>query len=123
MLEASRDSAFQFICSNLSENIRIFILMETVEVQFTTAGQPLRVQRQGRVWAVIAEPVRWFERVKWWESELRAPKGASFRIDVLVWQVQVSLGAKTSDVLTWELMQHSSTGGWRVREAAQAIAA
>ena len=97
--------------------------METVEIQFTTAGHPLRVHRQGRIWTVVAEPVRWFERVKWWESELRAPKGASFRIDALVWQVQVSLGSTTSDVLTWELINHPSTGGWHLRERAQSIAA
>jgi hypothetical protein len=96
--------------------------MEIIEVEFTTAGQPLRVRRQGRVWKVAAEPVRWFERVKWWRTELRAPKGEPFRIDAMVWQVQVSLGAKTSDVLTWELVHHAPTGGWRVREPA-AVAA
>ena len=91
-------------------------------MQWTAAGQPLRVRRQGRVWKVVAEPVRWFERVAWWRTELRAPKGEPFRIDSMVWQVQVSLGAKTSDVLTWELVHHAATGGWRVREAAQKAA-
>lgn len=96
--------------------------MEMIEVYFSTAGQPLRVRRQGRVWNVAAEPVRWFERVKWWESELRAPKGSAFAIDAQVWQVQVSLGAKTSDVLTWELVRHAPTGGWQLREFAGALA-
>lgn len=97
--------------------------MEIVEVQFATTGQPLRVRRQGRIWAVVAEPLRWFERINWWESELRASKNSKFRIDALVWQVQVSIGAKTSDVLTWELVHQSFTGGWNVRESTQAIAA
>lgn len=96
--------------------------MESVEVQFSAAGQPMRVRRQGRVWKIVAEPVRWFERFNWWESELRAPKGEPFRIDSQVWQVQVTLGARTSDTLTWELVQHPSTGGWRVREPKQAAA-
>lgn len=100
----------------------MFVPMESIEVQWTTAGQPLRVRRQGRVWKVVAEPVRWFERFAWWETELRAPKGSPFRIDSLVWQVQVSLGAKTSDILTWELVHHAPTGGWRVREPGWAVA-
>lgn len=90
--------------------------MESVEVQFTTAGQPLRVRRQGRVWNVVAEPARWFERVKWWRTDLRAPKGEPFRVDAKVWQVQVTFGARSSDLLTWELVHHHPTGGWRVRE-------
>ncbi len=96
--------------------------MEIIEVEFTTAGQPLRVRRQGRIWKIVAEPVRWFERVQWWRTELRAPKGSPFRIDALVWQVQVSLGARSSDILTWELVHHAPTGGWRVRVPEQAVA-
>lgn len=109
-------------CSILSEAHRILVPMESVEVQFTTAGQPLRVRRQGREWRVVAEPIRWFERFNWWESELRAPKGSPFRIDALVWQVQVSLGARTSEPVTWELVHHAPTGGWRVREPKQVAA-
>lgn len=89
-------------------------------MQWTTAGQPLRVRRQARVWQVVAEPVRWFERFACWETELRAPKGEAFRIDSMVWQVLVSLGARSSDILTWELVHHTPTGGWHVREAEQA---
>lgn len=99
-----------------SEQANTLLGMESVEVQFTASGQPLRVRRQGRVWTVAAEPTRWFERFSWWESEKRAPKGSPFRIDSLVWQVQVSMGAASSDLLTWELVQHAPTGGWRVRE-------
>ena len=90
--------------------------MERVEVQFAASGKPLRVRRGGRVWTVVAEPVRWFERFDWWKSELRAPKGEPFRIDSMVWQVQVALGSKSVDPLTWELVHHASTGGWSVRE-------
>jgi len=53
----------------------MFVPMESIEVQWTTAGQPLRVRRQGRVWNVVAQPVRWFERFAWWETELRVPNG------------------------------------------------
>lgn len=93
--------------------------MESVEVQWTASGQPLRVRRAGRVWKVVAEPTRWYERVKWWRTELRAQRGGEVRIDALVWKVQVSLGARTSDPLTWELVHHHPTGGWRVRDVGQ----
>lgn len=104
-----------FEVSSLSPKFRC---MEAVEVQFTAAGQPLRVLRKGRVWTAVAEPVRWYERIPWWRTELRATKG-SLRIDSLVWQVQVALGARTSEPVTWELVHHPPTGGWRVREPGQ----
>ncbi|GAA1893739.1 hypothetical protein GCM10009715_43640 [Paeniglutamicibacter psychrophenolicus] len=96
--------------------------MESIEVQWATAGQPLRVRRQGRVWNVAAEPVRWLERFARWETELRSPKGETFRIDSMVWHVQVSLGARSSVILTWELVHHAPTGGWRVRDPCWAVA-
>jgi hypothetical protein len=96
--------------------------MKSVEVQFTAVGQPMRVHRQGRVWKVVAPPVHWYERFDWWRTELRAPKGTPFRIDSMVWQVQVTLGARTSEPVTWELVHHAPTGGWRVREPEQAAA-
>ena len=54
-------------------------------------GRPQAVVRGGREWIVGAEPVRWFERVSWWEAERRMPKGLS-RVDVEVWQIQARLG-------------------------------
>lgn len=41
---------------------------------------------------MAAEPVRWFERVSWWESERRFPLGGDKRIDLEFWQVQARLG-------------------------------
>ncbi len=55
--------------------------------------------RGGREWLVGAEPVRWFERVSWWEAERRMPKGLS-RVDVEVWQVQARLGRNGGSTLT-----------------------
>ena len=90
--------------------------MESVEIQWTASGKPLRVLRQGRVWTVVVEPTRWFERVEWWETELRADKDKPFRIDVKVWQVQVTLGSRASDPVTWNLLERPQTGGWEVKE-------
>jgi hypothetical protein len=38
-----------------------------VDVRFTPAGTPLAVRHEGRIWAVAAEPVHWFDRDAWWD--------------------------------------------------------
>lgn len=80
-------------------------------------GRPRTVLRGGREWIVGAEPVRWFERVSWWEAERRMPKGLS-RVDVEVWQIQARLGRNQNSALTtMELVRDGLGGGWRLREA------
>lgn len=80
-------------------------------------GRPQTVVRGGREWLVGAEPVRWFERVSWWEAERRMPKGLS-RVDVEVWQVQARLGRNGGSALTtMEIIRDGLGGGWRLREA------
>ena len=91
--------------------------MEHVMVQSDPEGRPQTVVRGGREWVVGAEPVRWFERVSWWEAERRMPKGLS-RVDVEVWQIQARLGRNQSSALTtMELIRDGLGGGWRLREA------
>lgn len=96
--------------------------MECVEIQWTASGKPLRVMRAGRVWTVVVEPVSWFERVSWWNTERRASKDAPFRIDTKIWQVQVTLGARNVEPITWELVEHPQSGGWSVRDVKQKVA-
>ncbi|WP_458781796.1 hypothetical protein [Arthrobacter sp. D3-16] len=80
-------------------------------------GMPAAVVSGGREWTVAAEPVRWFERVNWWEVNRRMPKGLS-RVDVEVLQLQVRLGGNTGSALTTMLLERDSMGGgWRLREA------
>lgn len=89
-------------------------------VRTTTTGTPLAVRREGREWLVGAEPLRWFERVSWWESADRMPKGLG-RMDVEVWQVQARLGRNTrSGLTTMELLRDQQGGGWRLRAASTA---
>ncbi|WP_346960826.1 hypothetical protein [uncultured Arthrobacter sp.] len=91
--------------------------MEHVMVKTGPDGYPLAVVRGGREWVVGAEPVRWFERVSWWEAERRMPRGLS-RVDVEVWQVQVRLGKNPGSALTtMEIIRDGLGGGWRLREA------
>jgi hypothetical protein len=34
-----------------------------VDVRFTTAGTPLAVRNDGKIWAVAAEPLHWFTTI------------------------------------------------------------
>ena len=91
--------------------------MEHVMVRTGSDGRPTAVLSRGREWSVGAEPVRWFERVNWWELNRRMPKVGG-RIDVEVLQVQVRLGRNADSALTTMLLQRDGLGGgWRLRES------
>lgn len=86
-------------------------MAKSVELAFTTAGVPLRVRYEGRVWTVGAEPIRWFERVPWWQTEYRMQRGAGISIEVKIWKLQVRLGDNpTSEMRTWEVVCEPNTG-------------
>ena len=81
---------------------------------------PTTVLSRGREWAVGAEPVRWFERINWWETSRRMPKGSG-GVDVEVLQLQVRLGNNSKSALaTMYLQRDGLGGGWRLRETAAA---
>jgi hypothetical protein len=91
--------------------------MEHVMMRMAPDGRPLAIVRGGREWTVGAEPVRWFERISWWEAERRMPKGLG-RVDIEVWRVQARLGRNTNSALTtMELIRDGLGGGWRLRGA------
>jgi hypothetical protein len=90
-------------------------LPEHVLVRTTPAGQPVAVEQGGRRWLVAEEPLRWFERINWWERSARMPRGQG-RIDVEVWRVQARLGRNPrSDLATLELERDQMGGGWQLR--------
>ena len=91
--------------------------MEHVVLKTSASGAPTNVVSNGRQWAVSAEPVRWFERVSWWEAQRRMPRGLS-RVDVEVLQVQVRLGSNPHSALTTMTLVRDGLGGsWRLRES------
>ena len=96
--------------------------MEHVIVHTDKDGMPTAVLSQGREWAVGAEPVRWYERINWWETSRRMPKGNS-GVDVEVLQLQVRLGNNSRSALTTMYLQRDGLGGgWRLRERAAGAA-
>ena len=97
-------------------------LMEQVYIRTTGGGTATTVVRGGREWQIAEEPFRWFERVPWWESSKRMPRGQG-RVDVEVLQVQVRLGSNAmSSLATWELVRDGSGGGWYLRGEERAAA-
>lgn len=89
--------------------------MDCVDVELV-GGAPVSFVRGGRTWRVGAEPVRWYERVAWWETATRAPKGGPLRIDVEVWQVQARIGRnERSPLVTFELVLGQDRETWTCR--------
>ncbi|TQJ66586.1 hypothetical protein FBY31_0622 [Arthrobacter sp. SLBN-100] len=89
--------------------------MKEVSVSLGPEGVPVSFELEGQTWLVGAEPVRWFERRSWWETDLRMGRGESLRIDAEVWQLQARLGRNSdSDLTTFEVV-HDETGKWLVR--------
>ena len=86
-----------------------------VVVKTTISGIPGSFVLDGRTWLVAAEPVRWFERIPWWETERRMSiRDGGARIDVEVWQLQARPAKATAGPLTtFELIRDPS--GWQVR--------
>ena len=82
-----------------------------VQVRFTAAGTPLAIKHDGRIWAVAAEPVRWFTRADWWNTAMRAPVGCGDLVSIEHWQVQVRL-TSTSALRTFELRRDPLADQW-----------
>jgi hypothetical protein len=67
-----------------------------VDVRFTPAGTPLAVRHEGRIWAVAAEPVHWFDRDAWWDTRRTAAVGSGDLVSIEYWRVQVRLGSNSA---------------------------
>ena len=59
-----------------------------MDVRFTPAGHPLAVRHNGRIWAVMAEPVHWFTRDAWWDTRRTAAVGSGDMVSIEFWRVQ-----------------------------------
>lgn len=96
---------------------------QSIAVQCTAAGTPLRLEWKGRVYVVAADPVRWYERRKWWAEEARAVRGqGAGLVDQEIWRVQVRLEkARRAPLVTVDLARRADSGRWqliRVHDAA-----
>jgi hypothetical protein len=83
-----------------------------VDIRFTPAGTPLAVRYDGRVWAVAAEPLRWFTRDSWWETQRTVPVGVGNVVDIEHWRLQVRLGSSSAALRTFELRRDPLSEQW-----------
>jgi hypothetical protein len=92
--------------------------VKDVEVDFSEDGIPVSFDLGGQIWIVGAEPLRWYERRSWWETDGRMGRrpGESLRIEIDMWRLQATPGLEPSaDLITFEII-HDETGRWYVRK-------
>ncbi len=99
------------------------VFTQSVAVERTAAGAPARLEWDGRTYVVAAEPVRWFQRRRWWTEERRAERGrGAGLVDHEVWRVQVRLArAPRSALLTLDISHHLDSGRWRLIQIHDAV--
>ena len=88
-----------------------------VDVRFTPAGHPLAVRHDGRIWAVMADPVHWFAREAWWDTRHTAAVGSGDLVSVEYWRVQVGL-ASNSALRTFTLRRDPLSSQWLLESIA-----
>ena len=105
----------------VSDPRRSVLGVDNLEVTLE-AGVPVAFERGGRTWRVGVDPVRWYERVPWWQTSKRMERGAG-RMDVEVWQVQARIGHNPrTPLVTFELVRGQDREAWSVRSM-EAVAA
>ena len=99
------------------------VFTQSVAVGRSSAGVPEQLEWNGRTYTVAAEPVRWFERRRWWAEERRAESGrGAGLVDHEVWRVQVRLArAPRSPLLTLDISHHLDSGRWRLIQIHDAV--
>ena len=105
----------------MSVPARNVLAMEQIEVTTTQVWdeqRPVSFVRDGHTWYVDpkVEWFRWYERVRWWETETRMPPGGGRRTDVVVWKVQARLGHNPrNQLVTFELVLGQDRETWTER--------
>jgi hypothetical protein len=92
------------------------VFTQSVGVERDPSGTPRYLDWQGRRYVVAAEPVRWYERRRWWEEERRAQRGrGAGLIDHEIWRLQVRLAAaRRAPLITLDIAHHHDSGRWRL---------
>ncbi len=92
-------------------------------MSMSASGVPTSFVRGGRTWWVVPDPVRWFERLPWWQTARRAERDGPLKIDVEVWLVQARIGHNPrTPLVTFELVLGQDRAAWTIR-AMNAVAA
>ncbi|GAA1186146.1 DUF6504 family protein [Nesterenkonia xinjiangensis] len=99
-------------------------LTEELTVECDETGIPHRLCWRDRWHAVVEEPVRWFERRRWWLEDARVERGRGAGVvDHEIWRLQIRLEAASRAVpRTVDLSRHAGSGRWRLLRVHDAAA-
>ena len=88
---------------------------EAIEVTRAANGTPLRVRFRGQDYRLVAEPELWFERRKWWDENLRIPRGIGAGVaDYEMWRLQIIPACGRGEPVSIEVSFDVQTTRWRL---------
>lgn len=88
-------------------------LTEAVEVVTDDQGYPVHLWWQNRGYDVVAEPVRWFDRRRWWVEEARAERGRAGLVSQEIWRIQIQ-DPRTASRSTVDVGRSLPADRWRL---------
>ncbi|MEO6531555.1 MAG: DUF6504 family protein [Specibacter sp.] len=87
---------------------------ESVTVVRSPEGALVQLWWRGQCHAIAADPLCWYERRPWWESETRMRPGEGVGyVDTQMWRVQVQQEG-SAELLTLDLVRYRPSDRWRV---------
>ena len=88
---------------------------EPIEVTRAANGIPLRITWQGKDYRLVAEPERWFERRKWWEENMRIPRGLGAGVaDYEMWRLQLVSSEGRGEPFSVDVSFDAQSARWRL---------
>ncbi len=97
-------------------------LSQSLTVEQSARGVPVRVLWDDRWHRVVVEPKRWFQRRAWWAEEARAERGRPGLVAHQVWRLQVRLeAAARAQVRTIDVSHDLGSGRWRLLRVHDAL--
>ena len=91
------------------------VLSLPLEVECDEQDRPARVLLDRRWHRLTEEPLRWFERRRWWLEEPRAERGRAGLVDHEIWRVHLVPDPHEGEsVRTFDLSRHTGSGRWRL---------
>ncbi|WP_364742677.1 hypothetical protein [Arthrobacter sp. LAR12-1-1.1] len=82
-----------------------------VDVRFTPAGTPLAIRHEDRIWAAAADPVHWFTREAWPDTQRTAAVGDGDLVGIEYWRIQVRLSSNSA-LRTFTLRRNPPATQW-----------
>ncbi|WP_243728979.1 hypothetical protein [Nesterenkonia sphaerica] len=88
-------------------------ITEHVDVVLSERGLPVHLWWRERGYDVIAEPLRWFARRRWWAEDARAERGRAGLVSQEVWRIQIQ-DPCTAERSTVDLGRSVPAERWRL---------